>query len=110
MTDPLKQTPDVELDRDNLTGKRKRPVVLQAGVGDKDTLHPRVFRVRLDAGQVEQLYRHAADRGLEADALLTEIIRTILNDQLIDAVIADGALGDMTKRRKRKAKEKAPAA
>jgi hypothetical protein len=82
---------------------RNRPVVLQAGVGEA---HPRVFRVQLDAGQVEQLYRHASDRGLDAEVLLVQIIATIFNDNLVDAVIADGPLADMTMTKRAKPKRK----
>lgn len=77
---------------------RKRSVVLQAGIGDKHTLHPRVFRVRLDPTQAEQLYRHAAARGVDPDAFFLQIIKTIFSEDLIDAVIDDDKPGAVDQR------------
>jgi hypothetical protein len=70
--------------------RRRRPVRL-----------PRVFKARLDARQAAQLLRHAERRGLDPDAMFALLIKTIFTDDLIDAVIADGALADMTKPERR---------
>ncbi len=50
---------------------------------------PRVFKVRLDPTQAEQLRRHATRRGLDVDTMFNLLVKTILNDKLIDAVIDD---------------------
>jgi hypothetical protein len=50
----------------------------------------RIFKIKLADADCERLYAIASKRRLSFDTLLTMLVRIVLRDNLIDAVIDDG--------------------